>query len=129
MAWYVLYDDNGDARSQGTSPAANIPAGWGEATFANRPLRTQMWDSATLTFVDRPAPRVVPPQEFFLRFTVTEWEGIETAALTVPRARYFVRYVTIADRINLDEPGLAGAVAAMQSAGILTAQRAAEVLA
>lgn len=60
MTWTALYQDaTGRLLSVGTVVADQLPAGTVAVVLAEKPRRDQMWDSATRSFVPRPAKVLV----------------------------------------------------------------------
>ncbi len=87
-------------------------------------------------FVDPPAqpdPVSLPPRAFLARFTAAERELLENKLATGTQAvkdklAAFRFYVMTGGYVELDDDYIVAAVTAMESAGVLSAGRAAEIL-
>jgi len=74
-----------------------------------------------------PQPRVISSLTLAQRFTDAEFEGLANHTATAAKA--FVARLQMCGNIWLDDPRLAAALAKMVTAGILTSNRPAEILA
>lgn len=87
----------------------------------------------TQTIASLPTP--VPPSRiltrlaFLDRFSVQELTTLYTAAPASPQIQVWLDMYRVSDEINLDDPRLVAGVEGLESAGILSVGRAAEVLA
>lgn len=87
----------------------------------------------TVQTIQQPAVRVttLTPLEFMARIPEAKQLAIETAAgAATPQAaqlRLFLRRMTAAIEIDLDHPDTVNGLAAMQAAGLLTAQEVAAI--
>lgn len=78
-------------------------------------------------------PKPVPVTEvtaadFMRRFTVAEWIAARTLADTDKSMAYFFEMLRLVTVVHLEHPSTAQGIGYMQKAGILTAERAAEIL-
>lgn len=73
--------------------------------------------------------RLSTRREFLARLAAPEMEAILTAAKTDTAIEILLLRWETAERINIDSPATAAALAALETAGLLAAGRAAEILA
>lgn len=73
-------------------------------------------------------PRTTTPLQFIERFTEAEQLAIVTAAMQVPALRLWYDKLMAAQQVVFDDPRLAAGMDALVAAGLLTAERNAEVL-
>jgi hypothetical protein len=97
-----------------------------------------LYDGAAFTPLDAPtqpaAPRTCAPQEFRLRFTAEErgaltlaaWKGLEAGD---PLLRVFLDDISARPEVDLDHPDTLAGMQLIVSAGVIRAERAAEILA
>lgn len=87
------------------------------------------WNESTQTFdtVTPPKPAITR-QAFIDRFTSAELDSIVDAAKTAKRAAGFIEYLKMQDSVRLDAPRIVNSVNDMESAGLIAAGRAAEIL-
>lgn len=134
--WNALYETaTGRLLSIGSVVADPLPEGTAVVEYAERPDQTtQVWDEATHDFVQRAS---VPPSltriDFIRRFTVAERESLKEMLLngTATQKRKvgaFVDYLGYDDDVYLGDQYIIDSVNLMESAGVLAAGRAAEVL-
>lgn len=76
----------------------------------------------------------LPPREFWRRFTAAEREKLEDLAMTgtasvKKKLAAFKTYVQTGGNVELDDDYIIAIVAAMETAGVIAAGRAAEILA
>lgn len=81
-----------------------------------------------------PNIRSLPPREFWRRFTAAEREALEDLAMTgtasvKKKLAAFKTYVQTGGNVELDDDYIIASVAAMETAGVIAAGRAAEILA
>jgi len=85
-------------------------------------------DGTLISSVPSPSLRLVTPAAFARRFTAGEMKAIETndnESVIALRVRLFTRV----DLIDLTSPDIQQAMLLFQSLGIITAERAAEIVA
>jgi len=80
-----------------------------------------------------PLPEEIEPTPITLlafrnRFTMTEKQGIYTAAETVVDIRIFLDDIAAASEIDLTDPQTIAGVQALEAAGLITTVRATEIL-
>lgn len=75
------------------------------------------------------ALRTLPPLAFFDRFTAAEEEAIAQAALAGPQVLLWLTRAAGATEISLDNERTQAGIGLLVFAGLLTAERAAEILA
>lgn len=130
--WYAVHDESGRLLSVGTTLADPLPDGLTAVVLAGEPdLASQQWDEAARDFVSRPQARVMDPYEWWRRFTLSEEAAIREAAksdsfIAVLLARLAAPTLR---ELHLDDDVVVQGVAYLRSNGLLTAERAAEVLA
>lgn len=81
-------------------------------------------------FLTPPPPqpvRRIALEDFIDRFTEAELEGIQTAAANNQQASFILDYIKLRQTVNLDSPNTARILGKLVTAGLLTAERAAEV--
>ena len=85
----------------------------------------------TLQKPEPPAPteRAITKVAYLRRFTTDERVGIRTAAKTSAVLEDYLSMMELAEEISLDDPDTIAAVQMLESAGLIAAGRAAEVLA
>lgn len=79
-----------------------------------------------------PAPaasRLVTRRAFARLFTAAERIGIRTTAESNPQLADLYELMTLDDTVNLEHPDVAAGIGALQAVGLLTASRAAAILA
>jgi hypothetical protein len=134
--WYAVYETvTGLLRSLGSTLADPLPAGLSVKEYAERPDTTTLqWDAVTRDFVTRP---VVPPslrrKDFLNRFTVAERESLKElllngTAVQKRRVGAFWDYLLMDNDVYLGDSYIISSVQLMESAGVIAAGRAAEVL-
>lgn len=139
MAWFAIYkNSDGVLLSTGESRASDAQlaaAGLAFVEVAFDPqVSTKQWNKATRVFDDVAAPKPrIDTLDFWKRFTVAERETIQDEARgTTARAtkvRGFVETYKTQGAIAIDDPEIVTAVNDMETAGLIGANRAAEVLA
>lgn len=77
---------------------------------------------------DVPTPRRITRQAFLALFTNAETEAIVTAAKSAPLIEGWLMRVQAAEYVNLDDPATVMGVQGMVLAGLLTEERATEIL-
>lgn len=140
MTWYAVYDKaTGALVSTGTSVASDgalAARGLAKKMLAFNPqVRTKRWRTDLLEFEDLVPPKdLLRARDFLDRFTVTEREDIFDAARNgspplQKRLNAFLEYVKTSGWVSLDSQYVVDSVTAMETAGLIGAGRAAEVLA
>ena len=128
--WYAVHDASGALVSLGTVLADPLPADLTAVVLAGEPdLVAQQWDAQALDFVPRPPERAMDPYEWWKRFTLAEEAAIREAARTdafvmVLLSRLAAPTLRV---LHLDDAVVVQGVNYLQSNGLLTAERAAEV--
>lgn len=90
------------------------------------------WNPATLRFdpaPPEPGPRVITPLEFRARFADAESLAITAAGMVSAELRRWLDDLAAAQEVALDHERTQAGVAALVAAGLLTEERAQEVLA
>lgn len=131
--WHAVHDASGALVSLGTVLADPLPAGLTAVALAGEPdPLTHEWSAQELAFVPRAAEaKWCDPYDFMLRFTLSEEAAIRTAARTDAFVEVLLgrlRAPTLR-RVVFDDPVLLAGLQYLQSQGLLTAERAAEILA
>lgn len=75
------------------------------------------------------APRLLTHEQFIQRFSPSEWEALTNAARVNAPMDAWMRRLSHANFVNLDDPATQAGVQALEMAGLLLPGRAAEVLA
>ena len=128
--WYAVYEEaTGALRSSGSVLAPVLPEGWASKEFAAPPQPGKVWNPASLAFdMDPPPePEIWTPVAFMQRFTAAERIAIRAAERNDPMIEDFFELVRVAGEIRSDHPMIAQGLAYLQSQGLLTAGRAAEI--
>jgi len=117
-------------REQGVQAAANAfnaanPDQWVSAEG----YLQQVVDSAALSYANQFKVGVISSGAFVLRFTPAEYGGIETAAQTDPIIAGFLARVTESNEVVLYAEEVTMGLDYLVAQGLLTAERAAEILA
>ncbi len=68
------------------------------------------------------------PIDFMRRFTPAEWIAIDNARDTDAMVRYVMALFNAASSVRLDHPDTQAAIGYLQHAGLLTPERAAQIL-
>ena len=79
--------------------------------------------------VPPPPVRVLSKVAYLKRFTQTERINIRAAAAVNPVVDDYVQLLNLTNEVDLDDPDTVGGVNALEAAGLLSAGRAAEILA
>ena len=115
--------------------ASPLPVGLSSKLIAD-PAAATMWSTAALDFVPRPAPRIISKVSLIQRFTLAERTelfgfnfGNAYTAAQQKNLASFMRYLDFLDSIPLDDVGINQGVNRLVTVGILTAERATQVLA
>lgn len=114
-----------------------LPVGYAaKSVGADKPdLDKYQWDPATLGLVPRTPQRIVSKLVFITRFTDAERRdlfgfSLNSSKTEVQRMRVaaFVWYLTFLDMVNLDDTSLAAGMQYLETAAVLAAGRAAQIL-
>lgn len=73
-------------------------------------------------------PRIITKLEYLRRFTVEERTAIRAAAKVSPILEDYLELMSLAEEINLNDPDISSAIDMLVQAGMLTQDRAHEVL-
>lgn len=92
-------------------------------------LLGQSYANGVFTPIPQAPVRILTKLQYMNRFTDSELAGIYTAAKTVVQIEIWLEKFKLATEINLDNPETVAGLMAMEAAGLLTAGRAAEILA
>ena len=129
---YAVYESaTGRLVSTASDPSliANpLPSGLGVKEVPEPGARAA-WDEQALVFVEAQMPRVMTRLEFLRRFTSSERIATRAAAVGNPAIADMLALQDAAGYIDLDDPDTQAGVAYLESLGIITAGRAAQVLA
>lgn len=89
------------------------------------------WDPVTVSFVEKNGPnkRLISKLDYMNRFTDAELAAIYTAAKTNINIEIWLEKFKLSSEINLDDPRTIAGVQSLESVGLITAGRAAEILA
>lgn len=89
-----------------------------------------VWNAATLRFDPRPddPPRIITPLEFRARFTDGERLGVTMAGMQSADMRMWLDDLAAAQEVNLDDARTQAGVAVLVAYGLLSEERAGEVL-
>jgi hypothetical protein len=137
MAYYAIYEtSNGRLVSQGTVIANPLPTGLTAVDIINPPADGYIWDAVLRTFIPPPAPRIIGKTVFIKRFTLAEQKemfgfmyGTTYTAAQQKNLASLMRFMDFLDLIDLDDTTLVSGISYLTTVGILTAGRAAVVLA
>lgn len=89
----------------------------------------RVWNTETLQFDDFPTkPKPLTPLEFLRRFTLLEVAGIIEASKTNSIIAAVEKYFNAADEVFLDDPLTVQGVTTYKDLGLLTPERAAQIL-
>jgi hypothetical protein len=141
MATYIYMSSDGSLYSWNASDSDPVAddvtlATQGMAKKAGLPPldSTHAWDAATRNVVVVAVPKSTPQlQEFWERFTVAEREGIENLAATgTQNARNqinaFLRYAHSRNVVDCNDPYVLSSVQKLETAGVLSSGRAAQIV-
>lgn len=131
---YHIYDPKtGDLVSSGTVVDFDAVRAKGlqYKEFPDGYAQRKIWNPRTLNFDPKPGRRVLRVRELIARLTEPELQLLlgQQEATADPAIRALSRYIRLSDRIDLDGPILQGALAVMDSQGMFTPERKAELLA
>lgn len=89
----------------------------------------RVWSTETLQFDDFPTkPQPLTRFEFLNRFTDAEFAGILEAAKVSPMINVVLYKLQLAEEVLLDNPVTIAGVKGLRDAGLLTPERAAQIL-
>lgn len=137
MTWHAVYDAaTGRLHAIGSGAPPALPEGYAALELAGQPdLSAFEWNAVTRSFAARaPEPRTVLSRiEFRSRFTIPEQVQLDLQSIgpTVEAAtlRVLAANWAAANDIDLTDPRVQEGVGALVQYGILTPERAAEILA
>ena len=123
---YVLYElDTGRAHSQSSNEFENPnPEKWGIKETNN----SGTWNESTLDFDPLPIDKRMSTLAFMELFTDDEWVGVLDAAKVSSQINLFVMKMTQAEFMDLNYQGTIDGINGLAAIGLLTTDRAAEVL-
>ena len=123
---FVLYElGTGRAHSQQKGPIDNPDTvKWG----VKETKLSGIWNTETLDFDPVPVNRKKSKTEFLELFTDAEFMGILTAAKLSVEVEMFIKKMDAAEFIDLAYPDTIAGINGMAAAGLLTTERAKEVL-
>lgn len=141
MTWYAVYETaTGRLLSTGTVIAKT----YAELTVEGKAKKefafyvqagTKQWNETTLDFDDiiPPKPKITT-KEFWRRFTPSEREDLHEATRVgspaVKKALHaFIEYIRVDNSVDLEDSYTVDRVSLMETAGLIGAGRAAEILA
>lgn len=89
------------------------------------------WDPATVSFIEKDGvnKRLISKLDYMNRFTDAELVAIYTAAKTNVNVEIWLEKFKLAAEINLDDIRTASGLQALETLGLITTGRAAEILA
>ena len=129
MTWYAVYETaTGALKSVGTVVADPLPAGLSALALSTQPAG-QVWNASTLAFETPVARTILTPYQFVNLFTPTEMAGILAAATTNAAVNLYIEMLHFAQEVDLSDPNTVSGVNALAAAGLITAARAAQILA
>lgn len=121
----VLLQERGDIPADWTVAATNV-------TQFPEGARQEYWRFVDGGIVVEEPPPVVPvsvtPLDYIERFTEAEQLSIVTAAMSTPELRLWYDKLMAAQEVVFADPRLSGGLDALVSAGLITAERKAELL-
>jgi hypothetical protein len=104
-----------------------------EQNESGETLKVTTLSNGTVTKeIDRPAPAVsasISKHEFLKRFTPAEYAAIKTAANANAQLDWYWQQFLLAEFIDMADPDTVGGINFLETAGLLAAGRAAEILA
>ena len=129
MSICCLYNDQTNAllgvSENAIEPQDGQAVIWLERSMPN--LAYEEWNTATLMFYTRDCV-VLSKLKFMQRFTAAEYAAIKNAAAANAEVDFFWQKFMAAQEIVLDDPDLVTGMAALVTAGLLTAARRDEIL-
>ena len=138
MTWKIIYTTATGAFFALTDNAIDpLPAGYAAKSIGNaKPdLDAYQWDASTLGLVPRTPARLVSKYVFIQRFTDAERRllfgfSLDSTKTEAQRrlVHAFVQYLTFLDTINLDDTSISTSMQYLETAGVLAAGRAAQIL-
>lgn len=138
MTWKILYATTGGAFLALTDNHLDpLPAGYSAKSVGTvKPdLDAYQWDPSTLGLVPRTPQRLISKYVFIQRFTDAERRVLFGFSLDSTKTEAqrklvtaFVWYLTFLDSINLDDASIVAGVQYLETIGVLTAGRAAQIL-
>jgi hypothetical protein len=130
LTWFAVYRlDTGELVSLGTVFPDPLPEEL--ACLDVGPLQpVGEWNTETRTYdpIVEKKP-ILTKLQFLQRFTAAERVAIRQAAKAVPALEDYMAMLDAAQHIEIDRPDTIAGVNALAAAGLLTEQRAAEILA
>jgi hypothetical protein len=93
---------------------------------------TTLPNGTVIKEVDRPAPvksTTISKREFLKKFTPDEYAAIKTAANSNATLDWYWQQFLLAEFIDMADPDTVGGIQLLETAGLLAAGRAAEILA
>lgn len=135
--YFVIYNTTtGELVSQGTVISSSIPAGFTAQDIVNPPTDNTIWNSASRSFVQRAASRIISKYEFIQRYSLAErremfgfMHGSTYTTAQQKNIASFMRYLDFLDRVDLDDIAIQQGVNYQESISMIGAGRAAQVLA
>jgi hypothetical protein len=114
-----------------SAPTVDLGGQWVAATAAVGPGWT--WNGTAWSAPATEAVRSLPPRAFLARFTASERELLENklatgTQLVKDKLAAFRFYVMNGGNVELDDDYIIASVTAMESAGVIAAGRAAQIL-
>lgn len=130
MPYYAQLDADGICRTvTHTAGPLSHSANLIEVEGLDESLLGKRRDGKAWVEANQPAPaRIITPYALKARMTSAERIGIRTVAKSSAAVEDFQDMLDSARIIDLDDPALAGGLAALEAAGLLAAGRAAEIL-
>lgn len=127
--WYAVHDKTGRLVSTGTVIADPLPDGLTAVPLGDD-APTGEWDAAQKVFVPLPVEKAaLEPIDLLRRFTFGEEVAIRTAAKSDVGIEVFLARLAAAKIVRLDHPDTIGGLQYLVAKGLISAERAAEVLA
>ena len=124
MSWYAVYRiADGQLLSVGEVVANPLPDGLASIQIDEPNFITHEWDSASLTFVQRPqaTTRVWSRYAFMMRIPTPKRIGIRAAAKSDPVVEDFVALLDAVSEVHSDDPGTVAGLDYLVSIGLLEA--------
>lgn len=134
--YHIYHVSTGELVSSTSVPPTELSADLDYIEYDDGYEIDKVWNTTTLDFDARPAPRIISKTDFIDRFITSEIKemfgfniGSTYTEAQQKNIRVLMRYLDFLDKIDLDNTRINTGVTYLESVGILASGRAAEILA